>query len=84
MPPDRFLTGLSLPLQQFDGFEQLRNQALPLLARDAVQLRVDEQVLLDAQLEVAGHRLRNHANRATDIVCLLDDVEAADELPCLP
>src|SRR5204863_8820691 len=44
-----------------------------------VQLREDDQVLLDAQLEIARHRLRDHANRMADAVRLPDDVVAVDE-----
>ena len=60
-------------------FEQLGNQALALLARNAIKLGVNQQVLLDAQLEVARHCLRDHADRAAHVVRLLDDVEAADQ-----
>ena len=70
---------LVLPLQQLHGFEQLGNHAVALLARNAVQLGVDQQVLFDAQLQVARHRLWDDADRPAHVVCLLDDVEAADE-----
>src|SRR5206468_8773924 len=39
----------------------------------------DDQVFLDAQLEIAGHRLGNDADRFPDAVRLLDDIEAVDE-----
>ena len=79
MPPDSIFTGLSRPLRQLDRFEQLGDEPVALVARHAIQLGEDQQVLLDAQLEVAGHRLRNHADRAPDVVGLLHDVEAVDE-----
>ena len=47
-------------------------------ARNAVQLGEDDQVLLDAQLEVAGHRLRDDADRSAHAVGLVRDVEAVD------
>ena len=59
------------PLRQLDRLEQLGDQPLALRARHAVQLREDDQVLLDAQLEVAGHRLRNDADRLAHAVGLL-------------
>ena len=72
--PHRFVA----PLRQLHGLEQFVDEPLALVARDAVELREDDQVLLDAQLEVAGHRLRDHADRAADVVGLTSDVEAVD------
>ena len=48
-------------------------------ARHAVELGVDVQVLFDGQIDVAGHRLRNHAHAVARVVGLLGDVEAVDE-----
>ena len=70
---------LVLPLQELDRLEELGNQLPALLLGHAVQLRVNQQVFFDAQLEVARHRLRNHADGAAHIVRLLADVEAVDE-----
>ena len=82
MPPDRFFTCVCAPLRQLDRLEQLVDQPLALGARHAVQLGEDDQVLLDAQLEVAGHRLRDDADRLAHAVGLLDDVEAVDRARC--
>ena len=79
MPPDRFFTCASRHSRELDRLEQLVDQLLALRARHAVQLREDDQVLFDAQLEVARHRLRDDADRAAHAVGLLDDVEAVDE-----
>src|SRR5262249_48190024 len=38
-----------------------------------------DEILLHAQLEIARHRLRDHANRAAHPVGLLPDVEAVDD-----
>ena len=62
---------LVLPLQELDRLEQLGNQLRCASPRHAVQLRVDQQVLLDAQLEVARHRLRDDADGAPHVVRLL-------------
>jgi hypothetical protein len=66
------------PLGEVHGFEQLVDQLLALRARHAVELREDDQVLFDAQLGVARHRLRDHADGAAHAVGLLGDVESAD------
>ena len=79
MPPERFLTCLSLPLRELDGFEQFVDQPRALVARHAVQLGEDEQVFLDAQLEVAGHRLRNDADRRGGRRRPAAHVEAVDD-----
>ena len=56
------------PLRELDRLQQLVDQALALAARHAVELGEDEQVLLDAQLEVAGQGLRDDADRAPHVV----------------
>ena len=56
------------PLRQLDRLEQFADEAVAALARHAVELRVDEQILAHAEFEIARHRLRNDANRATDAV----------------
>ena len=66
------------PLRQLDRVEQFVDQPLPLFARDAVQLGVDDQVFFDAQFEIAGHRLRDDADRMAHAVGLLDHVEAVN------
>ena len=79
MPPERCLTCLSFHCSSSTDSSSSGIRRRPLVARHAVQLGVDQQVLLDAQLEVARHRLRNDADRAPHVIRLLDDVEAADE-----
>ena len=63
MPPESIFDGLVRPLRELDGREQLGDELLAPLARDAVQLREDQQILARAQLEIARHRLRDHADR---------------------
>ena len=67
------------PPGQLDGLEQGVDQLLALRARHAVQLREDDQVFHDAQLEIAGHRLRNDPDRAPHAVGLLHHVESVDD-----
>jgi hypothetical protein len=67
------------PLREFDRLKQLVDQLHPRGARHTIQLREDDQVLLDAQLEIAGHRLRDDANRSPHAVGLFDHIEAVDE-----
>ena len=67
------------PLRQLDELEELRDQLLAFLARHAVQLREDQQVFLDAQLEVRRQRLRDDADRLAHAVRVFRDIEAVDE-----
>ncbi len=73
--PDLFVA----PLGQLHRREQVGDEALALLPRHAVQFGKDDQVFLDAQLEIARHRLRNDADRFPYAVRLLDDIEAVDQ-----
>jgi hypothetical protein len=77
--PGQILHLLVAPLRELNGLEQLVDQLLALRPRHAVELREDDEVFLDAQLEIAGHRLRDDANRVAHAVRRLDDVEAVDE-----
>ena len=67
------------PRRQLDGLDELRNDPIALLLRHVVELRVDQQVLADAELHVARHRLRDHADRSAHVVGLANDVEAVDD-----
>jgi hypothetical protein len=70
--PHRFVR----PLGELDRLQQLRDQPAPPFGRDAVELGEDEEILLDAELEVAGHGLGDDPDRAAHAVGLLADVEA--------
>ena len=78
MPPENILTGLSAHCVEVDGLEQLVDDAPPALARDAVELGEDAHVLLGAEVEVGGHRLRDDADAGAHVVGVADDVEAVD------
>ena len=78
-PARQVLDLLVGPLGELDCVEELGNESRAAFARDAVELRVDQEVLAHAQLDVARHRLRNHADRPPHVVGLPQDVEAVDE-----
>ena len=50
MPPERCFTGLSRHSRELHGLEQLVDKPLAALARHAVKLREDDEILLDAEL----------------------------------
>ncbi len=70
------LHGLVGPLQQIDRREQVVDRALALLRREAVELREDRHVLPGREVQVRGHRLRDHADRLAHAVRVAHDVEA--------
>jgi hypothetical protein len=72
------LDGLVGPRRQLDRGQELGDEPLAPLAWHAVQLGVDEQVLLGGELEVAGHRLRDDADGAAHGVGLVEHIGAGD------
>ena len=67
------------PLDEIDGFQDLLNIDLALRLGNAVELRIDTQVLFDGKIRVAGESLRNDANHAPDRVGLLGNVMSGDD-----
>ncbi len=72
--------GLREP-RQIDGFEQLANQILPFISRDAVELGVDLQIFFSGQFGVGGERLGNHSDGIAHAVRVLVNVVAGDFRP---
>jgi hypothetical protein len=66
------------PGRELDGLEELGDQPFSLCARHAVELGEDEQVLLGAQLGVAGERLRDDADAPAHAVGIEAHVGAPD------
>ena len=66
------------PLGQVDEFEELVHRLLALLLRNAVELGVDAEILVEREIGIAGHRLRNHAQAAANVVGLRLHVETRD------
>ena len=68
MPPENIFTGLSAHGSRSNGLEQFFDGPPALFAADAVELGEDAQVLLGAQVQVGGHRLRDDADGLAHLV----------------
>jgi len=78
MPPDRFFTCLSAHGVSSTASSSSSIRRVRLARGTPYSLAKDEQVLVHAQLEVAGHGLRDDADRFAHAVGLRHDVEAVD------
>ena len=67
------------PLHQVHGLQHFLNVLLPLSLGNAVQLRVNAQVLFNSQVLIAGERLRNHPDHAPHRVRLFRDIVPGDD-----
>src|SRR4029453_807774 len=76
--PGKFFYGRVGPSGQFHRLQELVNEPPALVAPHAVELRVDQQILANGQLEVTGHSLREDADRAAYVSRPGHDVEPTD------
>ena len=67
------------PLDEVDGLEHFLDVLLALGARNAVELGVDDQILFEGQILIAGERLGNDADHAPHVVGILAHVVAGDD-----
>ena len=80
-PPHSSRQGLCLcpsPLCEVHQFEEFINRLLTLRRGHVVKLSVDAQIFFDSQINVAGQRLRNHANGPPRIVGIAAYVKAGN------
>ena len=77
-PSGKVLHRLIFPLRQLDGFDQVGHQSLAALARNTVELGVNQKIFFDAQLHIARHRLRNDADQAPNGIGFLHHIMAAN------
>src|SRR5581483_6878487 len=66
------------PLAEVHCLEQFVNIALAVFGRNPVQLGVNAEIFLQCQVEIAGHRLGDHANGASCRVRFLAHVVAGN------
>src|SRR5262245_35194658 len=69
---------LVFPFGQFDRLEQVRHQAPATVTWNAVELGVNQKIFFDTQFEIAGHRLWNDPDQASNVTRLLDDIKAVN------
>ena len=71
--------GRIAPLCQVHQLQQFGDRFLALFRRNVVELGVNIHVLFDRQVEIAGQRLRNHANHSSRCVRFFGDIVTTDE-----
>ena len=80
MPPEKVFTRLRAPLPQFDHLHHLAHALADQLARHAVELGVQAQVLLGGEVAVERGVLEDEADVAAHVVAFAHDVVARP--PC--
>src|SRR5690348_1143622 len=65
--------------RQVHRFEQFVNQAVATIGRNPIKLRVKQHIFVSSQLGVGCERLRNHADRMTNAICIFCNVVASND-----
>ena len=66
------------PFRQVDSLQQFIDRLFPSFRRNVIKLGVDIEILFNRQIEIAGQRLRDHANSSSRFVGFFAYVVSGD------